>query len=131
MARRTKAELEAANYYEWLKVTNELRAKKKNGVKLTPEEKTIIRTIPTPESPFGSKAEAEQQTAKKREKRRNAALKKMIDFDKNVVWPTKGGAFLCAVFNVPYTDEQCMIFCSKEDCPFHGIGYFRAHGEKF
>jgi len=131
MARRTKAELEAANYYEWLKVTNELRAKKKSGVKLTPEEKTIIRTIPTPEAPYGGTTEVAQQAAIKKEQRLLAAQKKVIDFDKNVVWPTRGGAFLCAVFNVPYTDEQCMIFCSKEDCPFHGIGYFRAHGQRF
>jgi len=125
MARRTKEELLAANYYEWLEYCNGLREKKKNGEKLIPAEKQVLRTIPSPESPFASKSEDAPVVKKKK------TVKAKIDFDKNVVWPVKGSAFLCAVFNIPFEDTQCMLFCERDDCPFHGVGYFRSHGIKF
>jgi len=127
MGRRTKEELIISNYYEWLKVCNKLRAQKKDGVKLTPSEKTLLRIIPTPEEPYVDLADmpAEQIVKKKK------FTKVKIDFDKNVIWPVKGGSFLCSVYNVPYGDEQCMVLCERDDCPFHGLGYFRSHGIKF
>ena len=125
MARRTKDELRAANYYAWLQLCDILREKKKTGLKLTSDEKTILRTIPSPESPFVSKSEDAPVVKKKK------AIMKKIDFDKSVVWPVKGNAFLCAVFNVPFEDTQCLLFCERDDCPFHGVGYFRSHGVKF
>jgi len=124
MARRTKEELLASNYYEWLEYCNGLREKKKNGERLIPAEKQVLRTVPSPESPFVSRSEDAPAVKKKK-----LAMKK-IDFDKNVRWIEKAGAFLCAVFNIPYTDEQCMLFCERDDCPFHGVGYFRSHGVK-
>jgi hypothetical protein len=125
MARRTKAELTQANYYEWLKVCNELRAKKKSGVKLTSEEKVLLRTVPSPEAPYSSSPRSDVP------KRKPTAKKVKIDFDKNVVWPSTARSFLCAVYNVPYGDEQCLLFCEREDCPFYQVGYFRAHGVKY
>jgi len=125
LARRTKEELIQSNYYAWLEYCNGLREKKKGGEKLIPAEKQVLRTIPSPESPFASKSEDAPVVKKKK------AVKAKIDFDKNVVWPVKGNAFLCAVFNVPFEDTQCMLFCERDDCPFHGVGYFRSHGVKF
>jgi len=125
MGRRTKAELQAANYYEWLEDCNKLRAKKKEGVKLTSDEKALIRTIPSPEKPYRGNQPVVP------EKKKPAAKKVKIDFDKNVVWVVKGRHFLCAVFNAPFTDEECLLFCERKDCPFNGVGYFRAHGVKF
>jgi hypothetical protein len=126
MGRRTKEELLASNYYRWLSATQELRAKKKSGTKLTADEKLLMRTIPTPEKPYVEKdAGPPLKTAKPKKP------KAKIDFDKDVVWPVKGGAFLCAVFNTPYTDENCILLCDRDDCPFYGVGYFRAHGLKY
>jgi hypothetical protein len=127
MGRRSKAELLQANYYEWLEACNKLRARKKDGFKLTSEEKLLLKTMPTPEAPYRSG----DVLAAKKAKKPKAAKKTAIDFDKTVEWPVRGQAFLCAVFNVPYGDEQCLLFCDRDDCPFHGIGYFRAHGVKF
>lgn len=126
MGRRTKEELLAANYYEWLAACNTLREKKKGGTKLTSAEKVLLRTVPSPESPYVVTGEAATPAKKK-----VTAKKTKIDFDKNVRWPEKAGSFLCAVFNTPYTDEMCMLMCERDDCPFHGIGYFRSHGVKF
>jgi hypothetical protein len=128
MGRRTKEELKASNYYEWLEVCNGLRLSKKAGNKLTPAEKDVLKTIPTPETPYIiASIRLEESVPVKKKK----PVMKKIDFDKNVVWPEKAQSFLCAVFNVPYTDEQCMLFCERDDCPFHGVGYFRSHGVKF
>jgi len=127
MARRTKEELLAANYYEWLAASNLLREKKKGGTKLTAGEKLLLRTVPSPESPYVPQGAGEAATPVKKKK----PAKAKIDFDKNVVWPIKGNAFLCGVYNIPYTDEQCMLFCERDDCPFNGVGYFRSHGGKF
>jgi hypothetical protein len=126
MGRRTKEELIASNYYEWLEVCNQLRAKKKDGVKLTPAEKELLKTLPSPEDPFAGAAIKAPEPVKKKK-----VVKTKIDFDKSVTWPEKGQSFLCAVFNSPYGDEQCMLFCDRDDCPFHGVGYFRSHGVKF
>lgn len=126
MGRRTKPQLEASNYYEWLEATDKMRAAKKLGVKLTPAEKAVLKAIPTPESPFAGVAIQPPEPAKKKK-----PIMKKIDFDKNVSWPEKAQAFLCAVFNVPFQDEQCILFCERDDCPFHGVGYFRSHGVKF
>lgn len=126
MGRRTKEELTQANYYEWLEVCNKLREKKKEGVKLTPAEKELLKTIPSPESPYAGTAIQAPEPVKKKK-----PVMKKIEFDKNVRWPEKALSFLCAVFNQPYTDEQCMLFCERDDCPFHGVGYFRSHGVKF
>lgn len=126
MGRRTKEELLSANYYEWLAASNLLRDKKKSGTKLTADEKMLLRTVPSPESPYVPK-DAGQPAVKKKAK----PAKIKIDFDKTVRWVEKGNAFLCAVFNTPYTDEMCMLMCDRDDCPFNGIGYFRAHGVKF
>lgn len=126
MARRTKEELIQSNYYEWLEYCNSLREQKKTR-KLIPAEKQVMRTVPTPESPFVSKSEDTPKPVAPKKK----LAKVKIDFDKNVVWPVKGNAFLCAVFNAPLEDSQCMLFCDRDDCPFNGIGYFRAHGVKF
>jgi len=127
MGRRTKEELLQANYYEWLEASNKLRAKKKEGVKLTPAEKALLKTIPSPEAPYKS---AESVAAEVPVKKKKPVMKK-IEFNKNVEWPIKGNSFLCAVFNTPFGDEQCMLFCERDDCPFHSIGYFRSHGLKF
>jgi hypothetical protein len=124
MGRRTKEELLAANYYEWLAASNVLREKKKGGTKLTATEKMLLRTVPSPESPYVPTGQPATPAKKK-------TVKKKIDFDANVVWPVKANAFLCAVYNTPYTDEQCMLLCERDDCPFHGKGYFRMHGVKF
>ena len=113
MARRTKNELTDARYYNWLADCDALRKKKKDGEKLSSAEKTLLRTIPTPSSPY--MADIDVTPVKKKPK----VKKVSIDFDKTVVWPVRGAAFLCAVFNVPYTDEQCMLFCERTDCPFH------------
>jgi hypothetical protein len=126
MGRRTKEELIASNYYEWLEVCNKLRAQKKDGVKLNPAEKACLKNIPTPETPYIIAGIQPEQVVEKKK-----PVMKKIDFDKNVVWPEKAQSFLCAVFNVPYSDEQCMLFCERDDCPFHGVGYFRSHGVKF
>lgn len=126
MGRRTKDELVKSNYYDWLAVCNGLRERKKNGEKLTPAEKVLLKTIPTPESPFAGAAIQPPEPVKKKK-----SVKTKIDFDKNVEWPIKGGSFLCAVYNVPYEDTQCLLFCERDDCPFHGTGYFRSHGVKF
>lgn len=125
MGRRTKEELTASNYYEWLEVCNKLRTDKTSR-KLTPAEKALLKAIPTPESPFEGAAIQAPELVKKKK-----TIKTKIDFDKNVTWPEKAQSFLCAVFNVPYTDEHCMLFCERDDCPFHGVGYFRSHGVKF
>jgi len=127
MGRRTKEELTQANYYEWLEVCNKLRAQKKDGVKLTPAEKVLLKTIPSPEAPYKSAGIQPEDVPVKKKK----PVMKKIEFDKNVEWPIKGSSFLCAVFNIPYGDEQCMLFCERDDCPFHGVGYFRSHGVKF
>jgi hypothetical protein len=128
MGRRTKEELNQANYYAWLEVCNKLRADKKSR-KLTPVEKALLKTIPTPEKPYVDLAEMPAQMAAAVKKKK--AVKTKIDFDKNVEWPIKGGSFLCSVYNVPFEDTQCILFCEKEECPFHAIGYFRSHGVKF
>jgi len=125
MARRTKEELIQSNYYEWLAASNVLREKKKAGTKLTAGEKMLLRTVPSPESPYVPAG----QPATEKPKKKSAKAK--IDFDANVIWPVKGGSFLCGVYNVPYSDEQCLVLCEREDCPFYGKGYFRAHGIKF
>ena len=126
MGRRTKEELLASNYYEWLEYCNVLRQKKTDGIKLIPAEKQVMRSVPTPESPFVSKqSDATEQPKKKK------TAKTKIDFDINVVWPVKASCFLCGVYNAPYGDEQCMVLCEREDCPFYGKGYFRAHGIRF
>jgi len=125
MGRRTKEELLSANYYHWLTDCNVLREKKKAGTKLSADEKMLLRTVPTPDSPYVLKTQPAIEKPKKK------SAKSKIDFDKNVVWPIKGGAFLCGVYNTPYTDEQCMVLCDRDDCPFHGLGYFRSHGTKF
>lgn len=127
MARRTKTELQAANYDQWVGKCAELREKKKAGDKLTLAEKEVLRTIPTPEAPYNKSADAAVPDVPKKKK---PAMGK-INFDKNAVWPVKAQSFLCAVFNVPFTDEHCMLFCERDDCPFHGVGYFRSHGVKF
>ena len=126
MGRRTKEELISSNYYEWLEYCNALRAKKKDGVKLLPAEKAVLKNIPSPESPFASKTEDAPVVVKKKK-----PIMKKIDFDKNVSWPEKAGSFLCAVYNIPHGDEQCLLFCSRDDCPFINVGYFRSHGIKF
>lgn len=126
MGRRTKEELTASNYYEWLETCNKLREQKKSGPKLTPAEKALLKTIPTPEDPYKS-AEAQMAVVPKKKK----PVKTKIDFDKNVEWPIKGGSFLCAVYNQPKRDEDCMIFCERDNCPFHGVGYFRSCGILF
>lgn len=128
MGRRTKAELQQANYYEWLEDCNKLREKKKNGDKLEKPEKMLLRTIPTPEAPYRRVSDVLQGGTPVRKKK---IKKASIDFDKSVVWPTRARYFLCAVYNVPYGDEQCLLFCTREDCPFYQVGYFRAHGVKF
>jgi hypothetical protein len=131
MSRRSKAELEECGYYKWLEVCDALRKKKKDGGKLSSAEKEILRTVPTPESPYLT--EAKQPTLKISSKNRSST-KRLIDpgtIKKDVVWKTAGGHFLCAVFNAPYTDEQCMLFCKVEECPFYQAGYFREHGMKF
>lgn len=126
MGRRTKEELLASNYYAWLEACNLLREKKKSGTKLTSPEKVLLRTVPSPESPYVAAGEPATTSVKKK-----TAKKAKIDFDKNVEWPVKAQSFLCAIYNVPYTDENCLLFCERDDCPFHGIGYFRSHGVKF
>jgi hypothetical protein len=126
MGRRTKEELLSANYYDWLAASNVLREKKKSGAKLSADEKMLLRTVPSPESPYrpaGQPAIADKPKKK--------LIMKKITFDKSVRWGEKGNAFLCAVFNTPYEDSQCMLFCERDDCPFHGVGYFRSHGVKF
>jgi hypothetical protein len=127
MGRRTKTELQAANYDQWVGKCAELREKKKAGERLTLAEKSILKTLPTPEAPYKSAGIQPEDVPVKKKK----PVMKKIDFDKNVSWPEKAQSFLCAVFNVPYTDEQCMLFCERDDCPFHGVGYFRSHGVKF
>lgn len=130
MARRTKEELQASNYYAWLSDCDALRKKKKEGGKLSLKEKEILRTVPSPESPFVSQGEdAPKQESSKRKRSQKTA--KPVSFDKNVNWKTAGGHFLCAVFDAPFADEQCMLFCKVEDCPFYQVGYFRAHGVHF
>jgi len=124
MGRRSKDELIQSNYYEWLEDAEKLRAKKKDGFKLTKEEKELIRNVPTVENPY---SRHKDEPPKKKPK----AKKVVIDFDKNVVWPATARSFLCAVYNIPYTDEQCLLFCEREDCPFYQVGYFRAHGVKY
>ena len=127
MGRRTKEELIASNYYEWLEACNKLREQKKSGPKLTPAEKALLKTLPTPEAPYKSAGKQPEDVPVKKKK----PVMSKIDFTKDVVWPVKASSFLCAVFNVPFTDEHCMLFCEREDCPFHGTGYFRSHGVKF
>jgi hypothetical protein len=127
MGRRTKEELLSSNYYEWLEDCNKLRAQKKDGIKPTPSEKLLLKTLPTPEAPY---SRAGKQPEEVKPKKKSAKAVK-IDFTRDVVWPVKGGSFLCAVFNTPYTDEQCLVLCERDDCPFHGQGYFRSHGFKF
>lgn len=126
MGRRTKEELIASNYYEWLATCNKLREQKKSGPKLTPAEKALLKTIPSPEDPYKPAGVQPEQVVKKKK-----PVMKKIDFDKGVTWPEKAQSFLCAVFNIPYTDEHCLLFCERDDCPFHGVGYFRSHGVKF
>ena len=125
MGRRTKEELLSANYYQWLVDCNVLREEKKSGLKLNADGKMMLRTVPSPESPYVPKGQPAIEKPKK------AAKKVKIDFTSSVVWPVKGGSFLCGVYNAPYGDEQCMVLCSREDCPFYGKGYFRAHGIRF
>jgi hypothetical protein len=127
MGRRTKPQLEASNYYEWLDACSKLRAQKEEGIKLTPAEKVLLKTIPSPEAPYKSAGIQPEDVPVKKKK----PVMKKIDFNKSAVWPEKAQSFLCAVFNVPYTDEHCMLFCERDDCPFHGVGYFRSHGVKF
>lgn len=127
MGRRTKEELIASNYYEWLEACNKLRADKKSGLQLSPAGKALLKTIPSPEEPYATNTGVALEPPIKKKK----PVMKKIDFNKEVVWPVKAQSFLCAVFNVPYTDEHCMLFCEREDCPFHGTGYFRSHGIKF
>lgn len=123
--RRTKEELLAANYAGWLAACDKLRKKKKDGEKLTMSEKETLRTIPTSENPYQVEEVQALLPIKKRK------VMKVINFDKNVKWEEKGNAFLCAVFELPYDDAECMLFCSRKDCPFNGTGYFRSHGIKF
>jgi len=72
VARRTKEELIASNYYSWLEVCDALRKKKKDGGKLSLKEKETLRTIPSPESPYSGEdavsgqAATSGQAAKKR-----------------------------------------------------------------
>jgi hypothetical protein len=127
MGRRTKEELTASNYYEWLETCNKLREQKKSGPKMTPADNAVLKNIPTPESPFALADEAQMAAVPKKKK----LVKTKIDFDKNVEWPVKGGSFLCSVYNTPFEDTQCILFCEKEECPFHGTGYFHSHGIKF
>ena len=129
MGRRTKEELVQANYYAWLEYCNTLREKKKSGTNLIAAEKQVLKSMPTPESPFVSKSEDASVLPTGVTKKK--FVKAKVDFDKNVVWPVRGNAFLCAIYNIPYQDEQCLLFCSRDDCPFNNIGYFRAHGIKF
>ncbi len=127
MGRRTKKELDAANYPVWLEACNKLRAQKKDGVKLTPAEKSVLKTIPTPEAPYTAEAQVAADVSVKKKK----PVMKKIEFGKDVEWPVKAQSFLCAVFNVPFTDEHCILFCERDDCPFICVGYFRSHGVKF
>lgn len=124
MARRTKEELIQSNYYEWLKVCEVLRKEKAAGAKLTADEKQVLRTVPSPDSPYVPTGQPATPAKKK-------PAKAKIDFNANVVWPVKAQTFLCAVYNAPYGDEQCMLLCERDDCPFYGKGYFRMHGVKF
>lgn len=126
MSRRTKEQLSQSNYREWLDACSKLREQKKSGFKLTPAEKATLKTIPTPEDPYKPAGAQPEQVVKKKK-----PIKVKIDFDKTVVWPIKAQAFLCGVYNIPYGDEQCLLFCERDDCPFHGVGYFRSHGFKF
>lgn len=119
--RRTKEELAECGYYSWLKEVETLRGKKKSGVKLTPEEKEILRTIPTPEKPFGG-VEPKKTAIKP---------KSQIRFGPEKEFKVGGGAFFCEVRELPFTDEECMLFCPIEDCPFNGKGYFRTKGIRF
>lgn len=123
MARRTKDELRASNYYEWLQVKDALKAKKKAGFKLTAEEKELVRLDPTPDKPYlGTRGPAESV---KRDVKRGTIPTKDADM------PIVGGSFVCPLHGGPHTDENCMLFCDEERCPFYGKGYMRSKGIKF
>jgi hypothetical protein len=130
MGRRSKDELIKSNYYQWLEDTTQLRKEKKEGRKLTKEEKVLLKSIPSVDNPYkrGGAVEPPKTSPKK-------VFKKKVDFDKNVIWPVRGAGasahFLCAVFNLPKNDNDCLLFCEVEDCPFWQVGYLRAHGTKF
>ncbi len=129
MARRTKEELEASGYYAWLKERERLLEKKKAGEKLTPVEKETVRVVPTPENPF--KVSKEVSVDEIIPKAHRPADMKKITFDETEEFEVKGGYFLCKVKNAPYQDVECMVMCSRNDCPFFGKGYFHSKGVKF
>lgn len=124
--RRTKEELNKSNYYEWLAEKNRLQAKKKSGEKLSKEEKAVVRLNPTPDKPYVStRGPAALLTVKKEEIKLGNLPSKDVEF------VCKGGSFVCTVIGGPRTDEDCMLFCEVEGCPFFSKGYFRTKGLKF
>lgn len=125
MGRRTKEELIQSNYYEWLKEKERLQAKKKSGEKLSKEEKRVVQFNPTPDKPWRGEGGAAPLTVQKEPKQLGNLPSKDVD------WPIAGGGFVCAVRHMSCTDEECMLFCTIEGCPFYLRGYMRSKGHKF
>lgn len=123
--RATKADLQAAGYYAWLEECHKLKEKKKAGIKLTKDEKSFMRTRPTTAQPYRPMGQATNTSSAKVQRSFS------VDFGVDKEFKTGGNSFFCEVRNVPFTDEECLLFCSVEDCPFNGKGYFRTKGIKF
>lgn len=123
--RRTKEELSQSNYYVWLAEKERLQAKKKSGDKLTKEEKRVVQFNPTPDKPWRGEGGAAPLPVQKEKKQLGVLPPKDVD------WPIIGGSFVCTVVGGPKTDEDCMLFCDVERCPFYGKGYMRSKGHKF
>jgi hypothetical protein len=124
MTRRNKAQLLQSNYYAWLAEKERLQTKKKSGDKLTADEKRVVQFNPTPENPW--KGETGAALPVQKQIKRFGVLP-----SKDVDWPIAGGGFVCTVKSMPCTDEDCMLFCTIEGCPFYLKGYMRSKGLKF
>jgi hypothetical protein len=127
--RRTKAELTECGYYTWLEDCKALRGKKKSGEKLTPAEKEVMRSTPTPERPYTPSRVVKESLQPKPQRNKKSTYK--IDFGLEKEFEVKANHFFCEVKKQPHTDEECLLFCAVKECPFNGKGYFRSKGIKF
>lgn len=135
--RLTKATLIKCGYYEWLKMADQLHAKKKAGAKLTSQEKAVLRSKPRPEMPYNNTANVKESTVDEPERKKNRVklTSNKIEFGLEKVFETSGwgstASFACEVFDSMKRDEDCLLMCRRSDCPFHEKGYFRSKGVKF
>lgn len=142
MSRRTKEELEATGYYQWLEFREEIKAKKAKGDKLTPAEKALFSSAPTEAKPFRRPGLPAKKAAPAPEEEAPYVRKEYDTRDglppnlEKIPWGAEkefkvaAGHFLCEVRHSPFEDYECMFFCKRDDCPFYLKGYFRSKGIK-